>query len=309
MVSDLRGFTSMASRLEPQVVIQILNRYLERMVDIITRYRGTVDEFQGDGILAFFGAPLVGDDDPERAIACAIEMQRALDDINAEQRREQLPELAMGIGINTGEVIVGNIGSEKRTKYGAVGSAINEAYRVESYTVQGQLLISPSTHARVQHLVQVRETFEVQFKGLEQPMTIYDVIGLDGQYACSLPEAVPEVLTPLDPPLPTTCFVVDGKTVSDQAIVGTFTSLGETTVEATFETPVALHTNLKCVITGPQASGLSEMYVKVLKCGPQHEATSTVPVCLGLTSVPDATRAFLEQRRTSGSPQASVSLA
>ncbi|MCZ6874179.1 MAG: HAMP domain-containing protein, partial [bacterium] len=118
LVSDLRGFTTMAENLSPQEVIDLLNRYLERMVDIITRYNGTVDEFQGDGILAFFGAPMMAEDDPERAIACAIDMQIALDDINVERRQLQLSELAMGIGINTGEVIVGNIGSEKRTKYG-----------------------------------------------------------------------------------------------------------------------------------------------------------------------------------------------
>ena len=116
------------------------------------------------------------------------------------------------------------------------------------------------------------------------------------------------VFTPLDAPLPLTCFVVEGKTVSDRAIAGTIINLGETTVEATLEVPVALHTNLKCVITVPQASEFSEMYAKVLKCELHREATSAVPVCLGLTSVPDATKAFLEQRRTSGSPSESVSL-
>ncbi|MGQ4808604.1 hypothetical protein NKDENANG_01991 [Candidatus Entotheonellaceae bacterium PAL068K] len=308
LVSDLRGFTSMAAHLAPQQVIDILNRYLERMIDTIMRYGGMVDEVQGDGILAFFGVPLAVDNDPERAVACAIKMQLALEAINAEQRQRQLPELAMGIGINTGEVIVGNIGSEKKLKYGAVGSAINEAYRVESYTVQGQILISPSTHARIQHLVHVHNTLEVQFKGLDQPISIYDIAGLDGQYACALPETVPEVFTPFDAPLPLTCFVVEGKTVSDRAIAGTLISLGETTVEATLEVPVALHTNLKCVITVPQASEFSEMYAKVLKGERHREATPAVRVCLGLTSVPDATRAFLEQRCIAGPPGESVSL-
>jgi class 3 adenylate cyclase len=102
LVSDLRGFTALAAQLSPHQVIAILNRYLERMVDIIIMYRGTVDEFQGDGILAFFGAPLAAADDRERAIACAVAMQMAMGEINATQRRHQLPELQMGIGINTG---------------------------------------------------------------------------------------------------------------------------------------------------------------------------------------------------------------
>ena len=134
----------MAARLDPPTVVQITNRYLARMIDVITRYRGTVDEFQGDGILAFFGAPLAAEDDPERAVACAIAMQNAMDEVNAEQRRLGLPVLAMGIGLNMGEVIVGNIGSEQRTKYGAMGSAINTAYRIESYTVSGRFLSVPS---------------------------------------------------------------------------------------------------------------------------------------------------------------------
>lgn len=175
LVSDLRGFTSMASRLSPHNVIDILNRYLGRMVDILMTHRGTVDEFQGDGILAFFGAPIAADDDQERAVACAIEMQTALVEINEEQRRRGLPELRMGISINTGDVIVGNIGSEKRSKYGAVGSTINEAYRIESYTVGGQILISPSVQERIAGLVQIQSTQEVQFKGLQEPVTLYSV--------------------------------------------------------------------------------------------------------------------------------------
>ena len=107
LVSDLRGFTALSSRLTPNEVIDVVNRFLEPMVEIITKHRGTVDEFQGDGILAFFGAPLAAPDDSARAVACAIEMQRALVEINEEQRARGMPDLHMGIAINTGEVIVG----------------------------------------------------------------------------------------------------------------------------------------------------------------------------------------------------------
>jgi class 3 adenylate cyclase len=306
LVSDLRGFTSMAAHLSPQDVIHILNRYLERMVDIIARYRGTVDEFQGDGILAFFGAPLAAADDPERAIACAIAMQTALVDINAEQRQHYLPELVMGIGINTGEVIVGNIGSEKRTKYGAVGSAINTAYRIESYTVGGQILMSSSTYEQVRSLVRVRNTLEVQFKGLDQPITLYDVTGLNGRYACALPDAEPEILTPLDLPLPITCFVVEGKTVSDQAIPGTITHLAAATAEVVLEGQVPLHANLKCVLTSPEAAGLPEAYVKVLDVNSPHGSTLAVPMRLGFTVLPEETDTFLERQRVRASQKERV---
>lgn len=297
LVSDLRGFTSLASQLPPQAVIQILNRYLERMVDIISRYRGTVDEFQGDGILAFFGAPLAAADDPERAIACAIEMVSALEAFNVEQRQRGLPEFAMGIGINTGEVIVGNIGSEKRAKYGAVGSPINTAYRIESYTVGGQILISPSTYERARTLVQVRDTMEVQFKGLDQPMTLYDVTGLQGRYTRALSARAPETYTSLAVPLPLTCYVVEGKTVSEQALAGQLTHVSATAAWVTLTAQVPLHTNLKCMLTAPEAAALSEMYAKVVEHDSSPEGMPSTALCLRFTSLPEDTRAFLEQQR------------
>ena len=179
---------------KPHEVIDVVNRFLEPMVDIITRYRGTVDEFQGDGILAFFGAPLAEPDDSARAVACAVEMQRALVGINEEQRARGMPDLHMGIAVNTGEVIVGNIGSEKRTKYGAMGTPINMAYRIESYTVSGQVLISADTYRKMAEFVQVGDTQDLRFKGLEEPVRVYEVKGMTGPYACEMPEAAPEVV-------------------------------------------------------------------------------------------------------------------
>ncbi len=112
---------------------------------MITRYGGTIDEFMGDGILVLFGAPTAAADDALRAVACAVEMQLAIATVNQEMTAMNLKPLAMGIGINTGEVVVGNIGSEKRTKYGVVGAQVNLTHRIESYTIGGQILISQTT--------------------------------------------------------------------------------------------------------------------------------------------------------------------
>src|SRR5262247_1059754 len=142
LMSDLRAFTALAECLEPQEVMTFLNRYLEAMVEIILAYQGTIIEMLGDGLLVLFGAPLSRDDDAERAVACALAMQLRLADINAPNRQAGLPDVEMGIGIHTGEVVVGNIGSQQRTKYGAVGSAVNLTGRIESYTTGGQILIS-----------------------------------------------------------------------------------------------------------------------------------------------------------------------
>jgi class 3 adenylate cyclase len=301
LVSDLRGFTSMSSHLPPHDVIDILNRYLEPMVDTILQYRGTIDEFQGDGILAFFGAPLAAEDDQERAVACAVAMQNALVKINAEQQQRGLPTLNMGIGINTGQAIVGNIGSEKRTKYGAVGSAINEAYRIESYTIGGQILISPSTYEGVRDLADVQSTQEVQFKGLDHPITLYDITCIQGQYAISLPMKTPETIIPLATPLPIKCFCVNGKIISDNAISGQITHLADTCVEAVIASPVALHSNLMLHLLPADEPEIAEVYAKVIAYpeppGEPASQDGQPRIRLGLTSVPDTAQRVLDRQR------------
>ena len=291
LVSDLRGFTSLAARLSPREVIPILNRYFERMIDIIRRYRGTVDELMGDGMLVFFGAPFAAVDDPERAVACAIEMQQALVTFNTEQHAQHLPELAMGIGINTGEVIVGNIGSLKRSKYGAVGSAINTTYRIESHTIGGQILVSPSTYERVRAIVQVRGTLPAQFKGLDQPVTLYDISGISGTYHLSLPEKLPATLTSLSPPLPLAVFPIDGKVVSQTAIPGCLTGLAGSTAAGHLEGQVVTYSNIKIELHPPDTPHISDVYAKVLAVAPTETGTSHVQ--LEFTSLPEGAKAFL----------------
>ena len=300
LVSDLRGFTAMTASLSPQRVIEIMNRYFEQMVDVIARYQGTVNEFTGDGILAFFGAPLCAEDDPERAIACAIEMQNALVAVNAEQRRLKLPELAMGIGINTGEVVVGNIGSERRASYGAVGTPINAAYRIESFTVGGQILISPATHDRIEAELTLIGTKEVKFKGLIEPVTLYDVAGIGAPYQVFLPEKKTIPLTRLNPPLPFECFILEGKTVSDTAIAGRMTHLAENAAEALLVIQLPAYTNLKIVLAAPETHGLSECYAKVLPHDPAEGSSGEHRTRLQFTSVPPDIKQFLNQRQSNG---------
>ena len=145
LMSDLRGFTPLTEGLPPEQVLRLLNSYLAAMADVIMAHQGTIDEFVGDAILAIFGAPLAREDDARRAVACAVAMQRAMAELNRRNEAEGLPRLEMGIAVHTGEVIVGNVGSERRTKYGVVGSAVNHAGRIESFTVGGQVLISEAT--------------------------------------------------------------------------------------------------------------------------------------------------------------------
>ncbi len=183
MLSDLRGFSAISERLPPEQVVTILNLYLGVMSDIITHYHGTINEFIGDGIFVMFGAPIYRKDDSQRAIACAVAMQAAMDNVNEQNRALGLPKIEMGIGINTGEVVVGNIGSQKRAKYTVVGNHVNLTARIESYSVGRQILISEDTYKDAgTAIVETRGQIQVEPKGIKEPITLYEVSGIGGKH-------------------------------------------------------------------------------------------------------------------------------
>ena len=178
MFCDIRGFTPLSESLAPEQVVGILNRYLAAVSAIVAEHGGTVSEFIGDSVLAFFGAPVEHADSPIRAIACAVDMQLAMVPFNKAGAHAGLPELSIGIGINTGEVVVGNIGSERRAKYGAVGHALNLTARVESAALGGQILITGATRAEVIGKVRFRGEKSIYLKGVEGQVKLYDVAGV-----------------------------------------------------------------------------------------------------------------------------------
>ncbi|MBW1941696.1 MAG: hypothetical protein JRJ51_02545, partial [Deltaproteobacteria bacterium] len=188
MMTDLRGFTALSERLEPEKVVQMLNAYFEVMVDIILKYHGTINEIIGDALLVIFGAPNEMPNRNAQAIASAIDMQNAMTEVNRQNRLNGLPELEMGIGLNEAEVIVGNIGSTKRSKYAVVGSGVNMASRIESYTVGGQVLISESVKREAGDILRIDNRMDVLPKGAQAPLSIYDVGGIGGDYNLALDE-------------------------------------------------------------------------------------------------------------------------
>jgi class 3 adenylate cyclase len=219
IMSDLRGFTALTAEMAPEEVISFLNRYLSRMIEILLEYGAVIDEIIGDGILAFLGAPEPMEDHPARAVACALKMQMALEEINAQNEVDGFPHLEMGIAVNTGQVVVGNIGSEKRTKYGLVGAQVNFTGRIESYTVGGQVLISPSTYGRVQDLVDIRQSFAVTMKGLPRPVTLYEVQGIGGAYHLQLLDKC-DAPVPLGERINIHLYRVKEKVITEPAIKG-----------------------------------------------------------------------------------------
>jgi class 3 adenylate cyclase/CheY-like chemotaxis protein len=179
MMSDICGFTSLAEHLPPPQVVSLLNGYFEKMTGIIFDYEGTIDEFLGDAILAVFGAPKRQDDDPERAVRCALAMREAMAMVNVANEAAGLPALQHRIALNTGSVIAGNIGSEQRAKYGCVGHAMNVTSRIEGQTDNDEILISDATcQALPEGIFDLGEPRELVVKGIEGHILAYPVLGL-----------------------------------------------------------------------------------------------------------------------------------
>lgn len=178
LMSDLRGFTAISSVLSPERLVSMINHYFGVMVDIINRWQGTVIEFLGDGIFVVFGAPK---DDPlhaEHAVSCAIEMQNAMAAVNEWNSANGYPILEMGIGINSGDTVVGNIGSDTKMKYGCVGKHVNLAGRVEALTVGGQVMISSLTRDQITQPLKIRGNHQIMPKGASEPLEVFDISGI-----------------------------------------------------------------------------------------------------------------------------------
>ena len=262
MLSDLRGFTPIAEQLRPDQVIEVLNSYLSQMSKIIGQYKGTINEFIGDAILTFFGAPVKYGDSPARAVACALAMQLGMEEVNRKNDEKGLPPLYMGIGINTGDVIVGNIGSKERAKYGVVGHNINLTSRVEGSTIGGQILITPSTHEKIKDLLIVRSVRSIRFKGVEENIDLYDVIGMKAPYNLMLPDVTDE-RTPLKTPISVTLNRMKDKKAVSEAIVAELTHFSSLWATLKVAEEIAPLQELRIDFIGEKTDGKVYMYAKV----------------------------------------------
>jgi adenylate cyclase len=259
LMSDLRGFSSLTEELSPTQVVSLLNDYLGTMAGIIQTYGGTIDEFLGDALLAFFGAPVSRENDAERSVAAAVAMQLAMEQVNARNQKAGLPEIEMGIGIATGDVIVGNIGSEKRTKYGAVGSPVNLASRIESYTLGGEVLISDATFEKTRAIVSASRTREVHPKGLDAPIRIHQVSAIAGGYDLEIRDREAELID-LAQEIPVRFGLLEGKHVAELASEGALCALSRRSARLRSREPVPELGELRLELVGSKRA----VYAKVV---------------------------------------------
>lgn len=183
LFSDIRGFTTFSEQNPAETVIATLNEHLNMMVSVIFKYQGTLDKFVGDCVMAFWGAPMTQPNHAELAARAALEMIEGLEKLNEKWQSEGRPTLHIGVGINTGEMLFGNIGSEQRMDFTVIGDSVNLGSRLESATkeLHASIVISEATYSEIQPLAQVRPLGEIHVKGKEKGIVVYELLAMNGK--------------------------------------------------------------------------------------------------------------------------------
>ena len=265
LLTDLRGFTAISESHTAQVLLDTLNSYLVRMSEIAIAHGGTIDKFMGDAIMVLFGAPFSHGDDVKRAVTCAVDMQLELFEINKLHRERGLPELNMGIGINTGEVMAGLLGSDLYAEYTVIGDEVNLASRIEAYSLRGQVLVSEATYKRVADYVTTGEPMDVYVKGKKDAVYLYEVLGIP-----SLNKVVPRQEIRKSPRVETNITFnyqqLDGKTVLPDVHRGVILDISYNGVLAQLEGDVPAQTDIKLDLNLALAGGnATDVYARVLR--------------------------------------------
>jgi len=173
---DIRGFTPLAERLTAEQVVSLLNRYFKAVTNAIFKYNGTVDKFIGDAVMAFYNAPLQQKDHADRAVKSAIEIQKEIEKLNKELKKDNL-KIAVGIGINTGEAVIGNVGTEQFLDYTAIGDTVNTASRLQGKANADEILVSESTKKAISDgPIKLKDAGNFELKGKAKKVEVYKVV-------------------------------------------------------------------------------------------------------------------------------------
>lgn len=245
LLSDLRGFTSLSEGYSPVVIMNLLNRYFVKMSEIIQKHNGVIDKFMGDSIMVLFGVPDSNEDDLERTLACAIEMQIAMEEINEVNESLDLPTLYMGIGINTGEVVAGSLGSEFHNEYTVIGDEVNLASRVEAHTLRGQILLSENSYKKAKDFIKIGDVNEVRVKGKKQAVKMYDLLAVSKPKLLKVPCREIRKSPRVSVNMPLSFYCLAGKAIMPHKYEGRIVDVSYSGVFATMPICLAMHDEVK----------------------------------------------------------------
>ncbi len=265
LLADLRGFTSITATLPAGTVIQMLNRCLGRMNEIVARHQGVIDKFMGDSIMVLFGVPTEHPDDVQRALACAVEMQIAMDELNTQGRPDGMPELFMGIGINTGSVMAGKFGSDFYSEYTVIGDEVNLASRIEAFSLRGQVLISENTFEHCRDFATASDAMEVFVKGKAEPVRLRELYAIPS-LNLEVPRKEIRRSHRMEVKLPCSFNLIQKKIVLPKAINATIRDIGYHGVLLETDHPLKVLDDIKLEIDLPLIDfKATDIYAKVVK--------------------------------------------
>jgi adenylate cyclase len=264
LFADLRGFMAISDRYPADVVLKVLNRCLVTMTEVVISHEGTIDKFMGDSLMVRFSESASGKDPVERALACAVDLQIAMDQLNTHHRENALPELYLGIGISTGAVFVGTLGSELYEAHTVIGEEVNIAARIEAFSLRGQVLISESTFERANGHAKTGEPFPLHVKGKADPIVVRELLEVLGK-------AVPRREVRKSPRVKVgiafSYQVIQTDVTVPQVHKGTVLVLGYHGILADIKEPLARGTEVKIRVDLPLVNHrAADIYGRVKKC-------------------------------------------
>ncbi|HUP28922.1 MAG TPA: adenylate/guanylate cyclase domain-containing protein [Usitatibacter sp.] len=270
LFADLRGFMSVSALYPAEVVLKVLNRCLVTMTEVVFAHEGTIDKFMGDALMVRFSEAPSGRDQAERALACAVDLQNAMDELNAHHREQSLPELYLGVGINTGPVLVGTLGSELYEAHTVIGEEVNLAARIESFSLRGQVLVSETTFARCKDFATTGEPFPLHVKGKPEPIIVRELLEIP-----SLGKAVPRREVRKSPRVKVgiafSYQVIQADVTVPQVHKGVILVLGYHGILVDIKEPLPPGAEVKIRVDLPLVNHrASDIYGRVKKCNPER---------------------------------------
>jgi adenylate cyclase len=291
MFADLRGFSAIAAAYAPEIVLGVLSSCFGTMTEIVVRHYGTVDKFMGDAIMVVFHAENPSPrDHAQRAVLCAVEMQIAMNELRKQHKGDGLPEVFLGIGISTGTVMAGLIGSDTYRAYTVIGEEVNLAARIEAFSLRGQVLMSEATYAHCREFVQTGDPMEVYVKGRSQQLRIREALAIP-----ELGKTVPRQEARKSPRVPVDLMLqyqpLVGKIVESQPMMGRMRDLGYHGALMQVAAPLPVYSEIKLAFHLPRVDfRAEEIYARVVSV---REKAGMQLAGLEFTSLSDETAGWI----------------
>lgn len=266
LIADIRGFTSLVASCPPRSLIAALNRYFTAMGEIVKRHGGLIDKFMGDAVMALFGVPEAHPDDLLRALACAVEMQHAMQALNRRSQARGEPALYVGIAINTGQVMAGSFGSSVYSEYTAIGDTVNLAARIEGYSLRGQILLSEASRQAAGERIEIGSVNHVMVKGKTEPITLHELKAIVYPRRIEVPQIEIRKSPRVKTDLPLTFRRVEAKQVLPERFYGRANDLGYHGMNADLTLPLPPWSEIVInLLPDLDAEVAGDVYARVLR--------------------------------------------